>query len=131
MASFPGIMPDYGAIFIANRNTRHECFNRKLFGAPFSCFRFVKEIKDGMVLFLFQHETRKLYGVFQAITDGKLNIVPEAYQKSGQSYPSQVRFRVIWRCTPLSEDEFRGAIKDNYFAPYKFNFGLSKDQVLS
>lgn len=32
-------------------------------------------------------------------------------------------------CKPLSEEEFHDAIKDNYFSPNKFHFGLSYDQV--
>lgn len=41
----------------------------------------------------------------------------------------QVRITTIWNCTPLTEHEFSDAIRDNYFAANKFNFGLSKDQV--
>ena len=41
----------------------------------------------------------------------------------------QVKFTIIWHCDPLFEDEFRDAIRDNYFGTYKFNFGLSKEQV--
>lgn len=43
----------------------------------------------------------------------------------------QVKFTTIWHCDPLLEDEFYDAIQDNYFDTYKFNFGLSKDQVFS
>ncbi|QHO46334.1 DCD (Development and cell death) domain protein [Arachis hypogaea] len=39
-----------------------------------------------------------------------------------------VKFKIIWHCDPLSEDEFYGAIRDNYFGPHKFNFGLTKEQ---
>lgn len=45
-------------------------------------------------------------------------------------FPVQVRFSVIWNCHPLSERDFRDAIRENYFAAWKFNIGLSKDQVL-
>ncbi|KAF2302769.1 hypothetical protein GH714_006887 [Hevea brasiliensis] len=31
--------------------------------------------------------------------------------------------------SPLPESEFRGAIRENYFSAYKFNFGLSEKQV--
>lgn len=36
---------------------------------------------------------------------------------------------ICWHCDPLLENEFRDAIQDNYFATYKFHFGLSMDQV--
>lgn len=41
----------------------------------------------------------------------------------------QVCFTLIWHCDPLSEQEFRNAIRENYFSAKKFNFGLSEDQV--
>ena len=35
----------------------------------------------------------------------------------------------FWHCSPLSEDEFGEAIKENYYSAKKFNFGLSEVQV--
>lgn len=35
----------------------------------------------------------------------------------------------MWNCHPLSENEFRDAIRENYFSKHKFNLGLSEDQV--
>ena len=43
----------------------------------------------------------------------------------------QVKFTRILRCDPLFENEFCDAIRDNYFTKYKFNLGLSEDQVCS
>ncbi|XVF42577.1 hypothetical protein PTKIN_Ptkin01aG0375000 [Pterospermum kingtungense] len=124
-----GKFPDFGAIFMSNASTREECFNRNLFGLPMSSADFVKRVKVGMILFLFEYEKRELYGVFKATTDGELNIIPHAYCSSGKKFPAQVRFTTIWHCHPLKEHEFQKAIRDNYFATGKFNFGLSKDQV--
>ncbi|XP_028074114.1 uncharacterized protein LOC114276534 isoform X2 [Camellia sinensis] len=129
MKNASGKAPDVGAIFMSNRTTIEECFKRKLFGLPHSFVDFVKEVKAGMVLFLFEFEQRKLYGVFQAVTDGSMNIVPNAYRSTGKSFPAQIRFSVIWNCRPLYEHDFCDAIQDNYYAATKFNFGLSKDQV--
>ncbi|KAF5946379.1 hypothetical protein HYC85_016607 [Camellia sinensis] len=64
-----------------------------------------------------------------AVTDGSMNIVPNAYRSTGKSFPAQIRFSVIWNCRPLYEHDFCDAIQDNYYAATKFNFGLSKDQV--
>ncbi|XP_008805984.2 uncharacterized protein LOC103718793 isoform X1 [Phoenix dactylifera] len=119
-----------GAIFMCNRLTKKECLERKLFGLPSRQAGFLKNVKAGMLLFLFEHEERKLYGVFEATSDGALNIMPNAFLSSGKSYPAQILCKRIWFCKPLSEDEFRDAINENYYQPYKFDFGLSYDQVL-
>ncbi|KAI5440724.1 hypothetical protein KIW84_010264 [Lathyrus oleraceus] len=124
-----GFFPEDGAIFMSNRSTLKECFERSLFGLPDTFSGFVKNVKAGMILFLFEFEERKLYGVFKAITDGGMNIVPHAYASSGKQYPSQVKFTTILHCDPLFEDEFCDVIRDNYFSTYKFNFGLCKDQI--
>ncbi|XP_062115743.1 uncharacterized protein LOC133829918 [Humulus lupulus] len=128
--NFGGEFPDYGAIFMSNRATLHECLRSKLFGLPNSYSHFVKQVRSGMILFLFEYEERRLHGVFQACSDGEMNIVTYAYKKaSGRLFPAQVRFIRIWDCYPLGESEFRDAIEDNYYETYKFNFGLSQYQV--
>ncbi|KAH7528093.1 hypothetical protein FEM48_Zijuj05G0035300 [Ziziphus jujuba var. spinosa] len=124
-----GRFPEYGAIFISNCTTMEECFERKIFGLPFAHADFVREIKAGMILFLFEYGNRELYGVFEASSDGAMNIVPHAYNSSGMKFPAQVRFITIWNSNPLHESEFCDFIKDNYFTPKKFNFGLSREQV--
>ncbi|TQD90378.1 hypothetical protein C1H46_024080 [Malus baccata] len=109
--------------------TIDECFERRLSGLPSSQDQFVKQIKTGMISFLFEFERRELHGVFQACSDGEMNISPSAYNSSGRQFPAQVKVKLIWRCHSLSEPEFSGAIKDNYFSNWKFHFGLSKAQV--
>lgn len=127
--SASGVVPEFGAIFMSNSTTKRECFRWELFGLPASQANFVKQVKSGMLLFLFEYESRKLYGVFQACSDGATNIVLHAYKSSGKQFPAQVRFSTLWDCNPLSEYEFRNAIEENYFSANKFNFGLSEDQV--
>lgn len=83
---FPGM----GAIFMSNSSTMEECFERQLFGLPYSFADFVQQVKVGMVLFLFEHEKRKLYGIFRATSDGKMNIIPHAYRSTGKQFPAQV-----------------------------------------
>ncbi|XP_026384625.1 uncharacterized protein LOC113280181 isoform X1 [Papaver somniferum] len=121
--------PVFGAIFMCNRRTKQECFERCLFGLPSSQAHFVNKIKYGTVLFLFEYEERKLYGVFRANSDGAMNIKPNAFKSSGKQFPAQVSFRSQWKCHPVSESEFRDAVKDNYYTKEKFGFGLSEDQV--
>ena len=79
-----------GAIFMSNRATKKECLKRGVFGLPQSQAKFVSELKAGMLLFLFEHEERKLYGVFEATSDGAMNIIPNAFRSSGMVFPAQV-----------------------------------------
>jgi hypothetical protein len=97
-----GCFPEHGAIFMSNRNTLKECFERSLFGLPDNFSSFVKNVKAGMILFLFQFEDRKLYGVFKAISDGGMNIVPRAYASSGKQFPAQVVICIFILYLPYS-----------------------------
>ncbi|KAL1537571.1 hypothetical protein AAHA92_30067 [Salvia divinorum] len=124
-----GDIPEFGAIFLSNVQTKKECLRRNIFALPSSHAEFVARVKEGMVLFLFETRKRELYGVYQASSDGAVDINPHAFSSSGRHYPAQVRFRQIWHCDPISEKEFQDAIIENYFCARKFNFGLSKDQV--
>ncbi|KAL6282905.1 hypothetical protein ACE6H2_013834 [Prunus campanulata] len=127
--TFHGVYPEFGAIFMSSSVTKNECFRRRLFGLPSAKGHFVGQVKRGMILFLFEYERRELHGVFQACSDGTMNISPRAYKSSGNQFPAQVKVKQIWRCHPLPESEFSNAIKENYFSKWKFNFGLSKAQV--
>ncbi|XP_020417658.1 uncharacterized protein LOC18779826 isoform X2 [Prunus persica] len=127
--TFHGVYPESGAIFMSSSVTKNECFRRRLFGLPSAKGHFVEQVKRGMILFLFEYERRELHGVFQACSDGTMNISPRAYKSSGNQFPAQVKVKQIWCCHPLHESEFSDAIKENYFSKWKFNFGLSKAQV--
>lgn len=88
--SFPGGCPEFGAIFMSNNATKRECLRRKVFALPYSQYHFVKQVKAGMILFLFEFGRRELHGVFQACSDGEMNILPHAFNSSGKQYPAQV-----------------------------------------
>ncbi|CAN8316342.1 unnamed protein product [Cochlearia groenlandica] len=124
-----GEYPEYGAIFMSSNSTRKESLRRGIFGLPSRQAGFVKQIKAGMMLFLFEFESRELHGVFQACSDGAINIDPDAFCSSGKQFSAQVKFVEKWHCRPLREMEFRHAICENYFTGTKFNFGLSQAQV--
>ncbi|KAI8527879.1 hypothetical protein RHMOL_Rhmol12G0108300 [Rhododendron molle] len=87
-----GNAPEFGAIFMSNRSTIKECFERKLFGLPHAFAEFVKEVKAGMILFLFEFQQKKLYGVFWAVSDERMDIVPHAYHSTGKKFPAQHPF---------------------------------------
>ncbi|KQK19373.1 uncharacterized protein LOC100837338 isoform X2 [Brachypodium distachyon] len=120
-----------GAIFLCNCLTRKECFERKLFGLSSLCADFVQQVKAGATLFLYDVEQRKLHGVFEATSDGAMNIIPDAYISSGSQFPSQIRFKRIWFCKPLMQSEFQDVLHDNYFSWTKFSYGLSHQQVVN
>ena len=58
-------------------------------GMPVVHFKYVKYIRDGMPLFLFNHSSRKLHGIFEAVGKGDLDIEPSAWEAFG-SFPAQV-----------------------------------------
>lgn len=91
-----GNIPEFGAIFMSNIETKKECFKRKIFALPSSKAEFVKHIKAGMVLFLFEFKKRQLFGVFQASSDGAMDIVPNAFNYPGKHFRAQV-----WRISFL------------------------------
>ncbi|PUZ61975.1 hypothetical protein GQ55_4G321400 [Panicum hallii var. hallii] len=117
-----------GAVFLCSHLTRKESFNKKIFGLSPHCADFVEKVKAGTTLFLYDVEQCKLHGVFEATSNGAVNIIPDAYVSSGRRYPSQIRFKRIWFCKPLMEGEFRDAVQ-NYSIKNKFSYGLSHQQV--
>ena len=76
-----------GAIFMCNISTREQSFQAKVFSLALEYQSFVTNVRKGMPLFLFDYTLRKLYGVFEAASDGGLNICDSAVQRS---YPAQV-----------------------------------------
>jgi hypothetical protein len=79
-----------GAIFMSNTLTREQCFKASIFGLPLEYEPFVSNVRKGMPLFLFDHTLCKLYGVFEAASDGGLNINNAAFRSTQRSYPAQV-----------------------------------------
>ncbi|KAF2925439.1 uncharacterized protein [Oryza sativa Japonica Group] len=119
-----------GAIFLCNRLTRRECFEKKLFGLYAHCADFIQKVKVGATLFLYDTDQHKLHGVFEATSDGSMNIIPDAYVSSGKRYPCQIRFKRIWFCKPLMESELHDAIQNNFTSKNKLRYGLSHQQVV-
>eukprot|EP00245_Coleochaete_scutata_P001375 TRINITY_DN11685_c0_g1_i1.p1 TRINITY_DN11685_c0_g1~~TRINITY_DN11685_c0_g1_i1.p1 ORF type:complete len:988 (-),score=291.04 TRINITY_DN11685_c0_g1_i1:923-3832(-) len=120
-----GDMPA-GMIFGCKEATKGECLRRQIFGLPRVNADVVTKIKPGAKLFLFNFDTRELYGIFEAVTSGGLDLDPRAF---GGNFPAQVRFAWSVDCPPLPEDKFMQAIKDNYYKKGKFKFDLNSQQV--
>ncbi|KAK3135959.1 hypothetical protein QOZ80_5BG0425900 [Eleusine coracana subsp. coracana] len=110
---------DLGAvIFGCTNSTIAECHSRQLFGLPRSHLSYVQNIKEGLPLFLFNYDDRRLHGIYEAASNGKFCPESNAWSDDGKGktgYPAQVAVRVRVWCFPLAESEFRNAIQSNYY----------------
>eukprot|EP00252_Welwitschia_mirabilis_P010152 TRINITY_DN232_c0_g1_i1.p1 TRINITY_DN232_c0_g1~~TRINITY_DN232_c0_g1_i1.p1 ORF type:complete len:443 (+),score=97.65 TRINITY_DN232_c0_g1_i1:202-1530(+) len=120
-----------GVIFMCNAKTKEECFRHRIFGLPSEYTDVVEKIKKGTKLFLYDTNLRLMYGIYVAEGRGRTNINPNAFKSTKKEFPAQVKFRTLRECTPLPENKFREAIKENYFGKGKrrFKLVLSPEQV--
>ncbi|XP_071721246.1 uncharacterized protein [Rutidosis leptorrhynchoides] len=124
-----------GVIFGATNVTIKECLSKQLFGLPKEHLVYVEKIEPGLPLFLFNYSDRKLHGVFEAASHGQYNIDSYAWTSDGRQcspYPAQVQ--VLMRSAdsprhPLTENQFKPIIVDNYFSYNKFWFELDHAQT--
>ena len=84
--------PIRGFIFACTEKTEAECFQRQLFGAHKVYAPIVIRIRRGDLLFLSNLDTDVMYGAFQAVSDGGLNIQPDAWKGK---YPYQVGIETL------------------------------------
>ena len=66
-------------IFICNNETEPECLQRNLFGGNEGYKRFVKKVESGTKLYLYNRDTKKLHGLFEAKGSVANNIDPSAW----------------------------------------------------
>ena len=74
-------------IFVSSDKTENECFQRMLFGTSKLYSEDALAVKTGDFLFLLNINSNVLHGVFRAKSDGRQDIVPEAWKGK---YPYQV-----------------------------------------
>lgn len=79
-------------IFVCTKKTEPECLSRMLFGTSKLYAADVLSVKSGDLLFLLNVNSDVLYGIFRAKSDGRQNIVPEAWKGK---YPYQVEVEPI------------------------------------
>ncbi|XP_043701486.1 uncharacterized protein LOC122651958 isoform X2 [Telopea speciosissima] len=123
-----------GVVFGCKNNTMKECLSKQIFGLPSIHFSYVRNIEQGLPLFLFNYNDRKLHGIFEAAGPGQMNINPYGWTEDGSDrtpYPAQVRIRVRMHCQPILEDQFSQIIMDNYYSQYHFWFELDHAQTSS
>ena len=87
-----------GFILACTNSSQDECLNRMLFGTSRQYGAVVIRIKKGDLLFLLNLDTDLLFGIFQAVSDGKLNIESEAWNGN---YPYQVKVESLGDIVPL------------------------------
>jgi len=87
-----------GFLFACTKKTEDDCLNRLLFGTDRVYAPIVIRVRKGDLLFLNNLDTDILYGVFRAVSDGKLDIQPDAWNGK---YPYQVKVDVVGEKTSL------------------------------
>ena len=81
-----------GFLFACTKKTEAECFERLLFGTDKVYAPIVIRVRKGDLLFLNNLDTDTLYGVFRAVSDGDLNIQPDAWKGR---YAHQVKVEIL------------------------------------
>lgn len=97
-----------GYIFLCSDITEPECIERELFGGKEKYLNRVKGLEKGDVLFLYNYNTKKLLGIFEAETEMRENIVSEAWKGE---FPWQVRVKRIETHKPISREDIGRLLK--------------------
>ncbi|KAH7365689.1 hypothetical protein KP509_18G040700 [Ceratopteris richardii] len=132
---FLNLLPEELAavIFGCDHATYNECVTQLLFGLRASHISYVKNVRPGMPLFLFNYIDKKLHGIFEADSYGEMNINPYAWTDGKQKtqFPAQARVRVRCQCAPLTESIYKEALAANYvnYSQEKILFELNLVQT--
>jgi cleavage and polyadenylation specificity factor subunit 4 len=108
LTSWP-TMPVPGFIFGCSSDTMDECLGRGIFGLPAHMKHAASYISPGATIFLFNVTDRLLFGIFEALTSTKMNMIPTAFSKNPKAttspFPVQIRIRVALECPPLEDTD--------------------------
>jgi hypothetical protein len=105
-----------GWVFLCNNSTETECLATKLFGSPKREWNIVSQVKKGDILFLLNYETNRLHGVFEAVTDGEMNIEPYGFDGY---FPAQVRVIRKLKCSSADKGALLPLIKRGWIRTSK------------
>jgi len=76
-----------GFIFMCSGATKPDCYRHRVLGLPRGSLEAVSRIRRGAALFLYDFDTKHLYGPYQADSDGGADLVPSAFRGR---FPTQV-----------------------------------------
>ena len=135
-----------GFLFACTRKSEAECLSGPIFATDKVYGPIVTRIRRGDLLFLNNVETDTLYGVFKATSNGKPNIVPNAFDGK---YPYQVKVKPVGdiisspearrllikhgmkRNTPLHTKKLIGLLEDLMSGPKQLDLGADSPNVPS
>ena len=89
-----------GFVFVCSKATLDDCFKRMLFGSTLAYKDEVLKIKKGDTGFLYNKDTDVLFGVFEAVSDGSLDIEPRALRGN---FPAQVKVAWMKKYQPVED----------------------------
>ncbi|CAM6105395.1 unnamed protein product [Calypogeia fissa] len=123
-------------IFGCTTATYNECITNKIFGLPMTHITYVEHIVVGMPIFLFNYTERKMHGIFEAASEGALNISQYAWTGSTDgartNYPAQVRVKLrsdFSRLVSVPESVFKEVLIDSYYEDGRFYFEVDSEQT--
>jgi hypothetical protein len=67
--------------------TKSDCYRHRVLGLPRGRLEAVSRIQHGAALFLYEFDTKHLYGPYHADSDGGVDLVPGAFRGH---FPAQV-----------------------------------------
>ncbi|KAG8466442.1 hypothetical protein KFE25_002198 [Diacronema lutheri] len=136
-----------GFIFGCKKETCGESERRSLLGLPINHLKMVERIEEGKTaLFIFHYNSRELHALYAPTCAGGLNLEKEAYveiakklnhkhsagqalyPEGGSPFPAQVRYKPLFRFSPLQEWQWRHIVEYQKYT-HHFKFWLEKAQV--
>lgn len=96
-----------GLIFLCDNETQSLCENRRLVADSRMREELVLSCKQGCYIFLYNTQSKLLYGIYRAAKDGGINLDPTAWPDSrgGSRFPAQVKVDLVQCCTPLKPEQ--------------------------
>ena len=112
-----------GFIFRCNEKTFQECLDRNLFGELEEYLPFIKQLRIGASVFLYNTTNWNLYGTFKATSIGDKHIEPQAW---GGKFPAQIKVKPTGKIVSIHIDKTKGIVSFKGIYPDPL---LSKDKV--